>query len=358
MSDLTVMHSLRGLSGAALMLSLAACGGGGSSGDGGSSPGSPGSPGAPGPVTLAQRSSAAATTAQSAANACAPIQPFHWQVGDKTGSLASGSVPSGGGAPAYTGATVMGIASASKWLYGAYVVQQRQGQLSDEDVKFLTFRSGYTNFSRCLPGQTVDGCEAYQQNGLHSDATDGRFSYGGGHMEKHASLNGLGPLDNAGLAAALRAQLGGDIALGYSQPQLAGGVYTSADAYALFLRKILSGQLRMQAALGTHAVCTNPSTCPSGEAVNTPVPANESYHYSIGHWVEDDPVNGDGAFSSAGAFGFYPWIDAGKNWYGIVARMDNSGARDPGDPDSAGNGFASLRCGQLIRKAWISGMPQ
>jgi hypothetical protein len=255
----------------------------------------------------------------------------------------------------------MGIASASKWLYGAYVVQQRQGQLSDEDVKFLTFRSGYTNFSRCLPGQTVDACVAYQRNGEHSDATDDRFSYGGGHMEKHASLNGLGALDSAGLATAMRAQLGGDIALGYSQPQLAGGVITSADAYAVFLRKILSGQLLMQAALGTHAVCTNPATCPRGEAINTPVPASHSYHYSIGHWVEDDPVDGDGAFSSAGAFGFYPWIDADKRWYGIVARQDTSDTHDPddlGDPDSAGHGFASARCGQLIRKAWISGTPQ
>ena len=53
----------------------------------------------------------------------------------------------------------MAIASASKWLYGAYVVQWRHGQPSDDDVKFLTFRSGYTHFSRCLPGQTVDACE-------------------------------------------------------------------------------------------------------------------------------------------------------------------------------------------------------
>ncbi|MBS0507343.1 MAG: hypothetical protein JSR53_08190 [Proteobacteria bacterium] len=356
MNRASVLHALMGSSGAAVTLALAACGGGG--GGDGVNPAPPGTPPTPGPIALAQRSAAATATAQGSGNACAPIRPFHWQVGDKSGGLASGSVQTGGGAPVYTGASVMSIASASKWLYGAYVVQQRQGQLSDDDVKFLTFRSGYTNFSRCLPTQTVDGCEAYQQNGVHSDATDGRFSYGGGHMEKHASLNGLGPLDNGGLAAAVRAQLGNDIALTYSQPQLAGGVVSSADAYAVFLRKILSGGLMMNAALGTHAVCTNPATCPAGEAVNTPIPASESYHYSIGHWVEDDPVNGDGAFSSAGAFGFYPWIDAGKSWYGIVARMDNSGNNDPGNPDSAGQGFASARCGQLIRKAWITGVAQ
>ena len=249
----------------------------------------------------------------------------------------------------------MPIASASKWLYGAYVVQLRQGQLSDSDITFLTFRSGYTHFTRCLPTQTVDECVAYGNNGVHSDVTDGLFSYGGGHMEKHASLIGLGSDDNAGLADAIRSQLGSELTpLVYSQPQLAGGVVTNADTYATFLRKILAGDLLMKAALGTNAVCTNPATC--AQANNTPVPETESYHYSIGHWVEDDPTNGDGAFSSAGAFGFYPWIDASKSWYGIVARRDTSGTSDPGDPDAGGHGFASAQCGQLIRSAWIEGV--
>ena len=35
---------------------------------------------------------------------------------------------------------------------------------------------------------------------------------------------------------------------------------------------------------------------------------------------------GDGAFSSPGLFGFYPWIDAGKTYYGVLARYDPTGA--------------------------------
>jgi hypothetical protein len=331
--------------GAALSLTLIVAGCGGS--DGGTAPQDS--------IDLEARIVAATTTAQSSSNACAPIQPFFWEVGDQAGRLASGSVPFNNGSPTYTGSTLMPIASASKWLYGAYVVQLRQGQLSDSDVRFLTFRSGYTNFTSCLSTQTVDECVAYENNGVHSDATEGLFSYGGGHMEKHASLLGLGPQDNAGLADALRLQLGGDLTpLAYSQPQLAGGVITNADTYARFLRKILSGALAMKAALGTHAVCTNPATC--AQARNTPVPQTESYHYSIGHWVEDDPANGDGAFSSAGAFGFYPWIDSSRSWYGIVARRDASGIVDPGNEDAGGHGFASAQCGQLIRSAWINGV--
>lgn len=312
--------------------------------------------GPPDEISLDDRIAAATAAAESPSNACAAITPFYWEVGDSQQRLASGSVAASNSTDGYTSTTLMAIASASKWLYGAYVVQLRQGQLSDSDITFLTFRSGYIRFSRCLPSQTVDGCVAYANNDVHVPAADGLFAYGGGHMEKHASLIGLGGAGNADLAEAIRAQLGGDLTpLWYSQPQPAGGVVTNADTYGRFLRKILSGDLRMRDALGTHAVCTNPATCP--QARNAPVPTTESYHYSIGHWVEDDPVDGDGAFSSAGAFGFYPWIDAGKSWYGIIARRDTSGTGDPANPDAGGHGFASARCGQLIRAAWIRGAP-
>ena len=76
-------------------------------------------------------------------------------------------------------------------------------------------------------------------------------------------------------------------------------------------------------------------------------PFGSSFHYSLGHWVEDDPTTGDGAFSSAGLFGFYPWIDASKTYYGIIARFQ---VRSPGA------GAASQACGAQIRKAWKTGV--
>jgi len=109
----------------------------------------------------------------------------------------------------------------------------------------------------------------------------------------------LGALDNAALATELRRVLGTDIGLSYTQPQLAGGVRTSATNYAVFLRKILNNQLKIAALLGSNATCTNPATCAT--AVSTPVPNTLSWSYSMGHWVETDPSSGDGSFSSAGA---------------------------------------------------------
>ena len=312
---------------------LTACGGGG---DGGTPA-----------LTDAQRAAAATITAQSSSNACGPIRPFYWEIGDRSAALATGSVNGASGTAVYTAATPMSIASASKWLYSSYVVQKQNAALSDSDIKFLTFRSGYTNFTSCLPGQTVDSCVNYLDNGVHSDATDGRFDYGG-HMQKHASVIGLGALDSASLAVELRSQLGSDVGLAYSQPQPAGGVVSTAADYARFLRKLLGADLKMATMLGSHAVCTNPLTCPAGQAVGTPVPSAESWHYSIGHWVEDDPVVGDGAFSSAGAFGFYPWIDSGKTYYGVVARQ----------VFAQNAGYDSARCGRLIRKAWVTGTVQ
>ncbi len=83
-----------------------------------------------------------------------------------------------------------------------------------------------------------------------------------------------------------------------------------------FLRKVLSNSLQTSLLLGSGAVCTNTKLdannvkiCPT--AVFEPGAlrdSRESWHYSLGHWVEDDPGVGNGAFSSGGARGSCPWI--------------------------------------------------
>lgn len=293
-------------------------------------------------VSDSARVTAATTTANSSTNACAAIRPFYWEVGSASARMASGSVKAAGVSTGYASTTPMAVASASKWLYAAYVAQRRAGVLDATDVTHLTMRSGYVSmYSNCLATQTVDACLAYQGNDAHTAAADGRFYYNSGHMQKHASRMGLGALAPKALASEIRSQLGTDISLAYNQPQLAGGAYTTPDSYARFLRKLLGGQLRMGALLGTQKTCTNPGTCPVGEALVSPT--TQSWHYSLGHWVEDDPATGDGAFSSPGALGFYPWIDASRSWYGVVGRVQTQGWD------------GSTQCGRLIRRAWVTG---
>lgn len=292
-------------------------------------------------VTDSARIAAATATAQSTSNACSKIRPFYWEIGGASGKTTSGSVASSG-TTAVKPSVPISIASASKWLYGAYVAQLRAGTLTSTDRKYLAMSAGYVSLKSCSGLTSVDACLASGSNGAYSSGYEGIFKYDGGHMEKHASLNGLGKLTTKALATEVKAKLGSDVALAYSQPLMAGGAVISTDAYALFLRKILGGKLQMKSLLGSGTVCTNPTTCST--AAYAPLPSSESWHYSVGHWVEDDPKVGDGAFSSPGAFGFYPWIDATKTYYGVVARVATNGA------------LGSVNCGRLIRSAWATGV--
>lgn len=306
--------------------------------------------------TPLQRTGAARLTAEKSA-ACVAAQPFYWEIGNASQPLAGGQA--GEGAPERR--TEMAIASASKWVYGAFVAERRQGQLTAEDVKFLHFHSGYTHYHVCRQHQSVAACQASLINGRGrlNPATENRFDYNGGHMQQHAVLMGLGSLGPDGLALALRQTfapvLGADWRFDYSQAMPAGGGQTSAADYSRLLRALMSGRLQLGALLGQEAVCTSPQVCPS-DAVKTPIPPTESWHYSLGHWVEDDPQVGDGSFSSPGAFGFYPWISVDKRLYGIVAREQRRGALgdDPGDKP----GVASVNCGREIRAAWREGRPR
>jgi hypothetical protein len=316
------------------------------------------------PSTVADERARAATQTANSHPTCVSIQPFYWEIGDRSARLAGGTASATSeSAPAAD--TQMLVASASKWIFGAYVVELRGGNLSADDLSALTMRSGYTGlrYASCIKllqvnqdAETVHDCfVASNLGGSNADfdaQAVGRFHYNGGHFQWLADgALGLGAANNTALYAAVAAKVGTDFSFSYDSPQLAAGIQTSGGDYARFLRKILAGELRMHDLLGSHAVCTNPGTCP--EASYAPIPSTESWHYSLGHWVEDDPVVGDGAFSSPGAFGFYPWIDAGKTTYGVLARhvsVSLTGS-DPVAVDS-------VVCGRAIRKAWFTGVAQ
>jgi hypothetical protein len=302
------------------------------------------------------RITAASTTAHSQ-RACIAARPFYWEIGDRQALLASGTE----GAPLPTASTTLPISTASEWIFGAYVVQARGAKLSAQDVQALTMRSGYTNlqFERCVqraPGKvrpdSVRDCfhSGHLTGGNNADyraAQLDKFFYNGGHFQQWGVNDPrLTNLNAAALTAVIGAQVGTATAFSYDAPALDAGIRTTASAYAGFLRRILAGELLIHDLLGADAVCTNPSRCRT--ALNTPLPQTEDWHYSLGHWVEDDPRVGDGAFSDPGLHGFYPWIDAGKTYYGIVARASAA----------PGAHVVSMQCGRSIRKAWLTGRLQ
>lgn len=310
----------------------------------------------PGPASAAPdrsaRIAAAAATAASDANDCFAIRPFYWELGDRDGRVAGASVDRSAAGQTVTADSALRLASATKWVYAAYVAQRRNGQLEAWDQRMLSLRAGYIDFAGCRADQSIDQCLAWQANDQFTPDADGRFFYGGGHLQKHASLFGLGALDAGQLAAEMQRVLGADLPFGMAQARPGGGATGTPAVYARFLRKLLGGELALGTLLGSSAACASVAGCAAGEALYAPGPADETWHYSLGHWVEDDPVRGDGAFSSAGAFGFYPWIAGDRGHYGIVAREVANGAGE----DEAGAGEQSARCGRLIRQAWNSGV--
>lgn len=297
------------------------------------------------------RIAAITASANSSTGRCADIRPFYWEIGDRLGRVAGGTVNRAGTSTTYAAQTPMPIGAASQWMYAVYVAQRRQAILTLEDIQLLTLRSGYTGFSAspCAASDTVEQCASRGTNGALNSSHVGKFSYGSGHLQQHAVQPGpgmnLGSLTTAALGTELQRVLGSDIDLAFTTPQPADGIRTTAAGYALFLQKILGSKLRFGFLLGTNATCTSPGTCAT--AISSPLGTDKNWSYSIGHWVENDAPLGDGAFSSPGALGFYPWINAGVDTYGLVARVD-----------SAGGILPSARCGALLRKSWFTAVAQ
>jgi hypothetical protein len=356
--------------------------------------------------SLQQRIAAAQSTADSktAGSACAAIDGlagtgFYWEIGDRNGIVSdpsSGLVAAGTVHPVlslakkYTRDSSMLIASASKWVYGAYVAESQAlpqngaWVLPAAEVPFLNFTSGYDNMSArcpalitptvadCLDQRTGLGLKA-STNGARTAADIGRFDYNSGHLEVFEGgadpsiagvMNGANA-DDTSLAAAIEtsfAAKGVRMSLGFVTPVPAGGIQTTPADYAAFLQgllrtdePLLMSYLLRPSASDPYAVCTNPDNAACGaKAVYTPTPTGISWHYSITHWIEDDPVTGDGAYSSPGKFGFYPWIDASKTYYGILARYDDT----PALSKQSAAYYKSAACGAAIRKAFISGAAQ
>lgn len=315
-----------------LVLTLAGCGGGGGANAVISTPAVP---------DTATRISAAQNTATSNAK-CQAVSPFYFEVGDRAGAIASGSV----GGTTYIASTQMNIASGSKWLFGAYVAEVRAGVLTMPDVQATHMQSGYVSMGNaCGPNMTVASCFAFSANSTYTPSSLGRFHYDAGHFQNWGVNNGMGAMTGPQVASEYQRVLGADMPVTFNGPLLAGGAIMSAEGYAVFLRKILNGQLKIAGLLGDQKTCTLPGTCATGDYS----PLSVAWDYSIGHWVEDDAATGDGTFSSAGAFGFYPWIDSSKTYYGILAREDLTGS---------GAAYASAECGRNIRKAFVTGIAQ
>ena len=247
---------------------------------------------------------------------CLHVGPLYWEIGDAKGVLEHGLHGSTVNAD-----SVIPVASATRWLFAAYVAETRK--LTQDDKDALRMISGYTEMRAkgCIFAPTVQSC--MDRGGGLNPANKGRFFYNGGHDQHLAVVLGLGPATAKQLGAKLSAALRVPIQMRVPQP--AGGAALSATQYASFLRKLLKKELKLAALLGKDPV--------GEDALYSPAP--KSWRYSYGHWIEDD-----GSFSSPGLFGFYPWIQG--TTYGVVSSRSTS--RQAWQESAA--------CGAALRKAF------
>ncbi|MCP5432747.1 MAG: hypothetical protein H6923_05695 [Alphaproteobacteria bacterium] len=292
--------------------------------------------------------------AEDAANgeACEDAQPFYWEIGGSSGSpIVSGQV----GGSTYGRNTVVAIASASKWIFGAYVIERYggiPGGASGADiVASLDMLNGHTSFSPVLCTITlkVGTCFTIASNDNVDSGKIGDFNYGGGDGQYAAAssgLLGLGNMTKAQLISEMNSYLSLDGSFAFTNPGVSGGLQASAAGVAEFLQAIMDGTYEISNYLDYSPVATTCGNCSSPMG-------SVNMHYTLNHWIEDQtsgtlphgktPGTGDGAFSSPGGLGFYPWITSDLDYYGIVSRED----------DTAGSYEDSLICGQAIRAAFL-----
>ncbi len=290
-------------------------------------------------ITLNSRINAVSTTAKQEAH-CQFLGDFYWEIGDQSKVLGSGSIGS-----SFNANSQIQIASASKLPFAAYVLEKIKTPPTADQIQKMQMSAGYIMYDppTCILAPSVGSCFRFLGNNLKIQPLNGYFYYSDGHSNKLAMDLGLGNFSSLQLTLDMWATLGADTTFSYVFPDVVGGMQTTPAGYGNFLRKILAGKLRIANYLGSYPVCTQPKTC------NTSVfsPILSAWHYSLNHWVEDDPVTGDGAFSSVGLYGFYPWITADKKYYGIIAMQGYPLISIP----------PSTACGAKLRKAWETGIP-
>jgi hypothetical protein len=282
---------------------------------------------------------------------CTSLGNFYWEIGNGTAPLfgfSRGTTVSAN--------TVMSIASASKWLYaGAYLQARGYANLGAEEKRRLNFTSGFIEASNSAcgaAGTTVSACYGPGYKDVTFRLLQyGRFYYDGGHMQKLAN-DTLGASQGTGTNSVmdwLNFHLGTSLPETAGAVAVAGGFSGSAAQYRVFLMKLLNDQYEMSSRLTADAV----PAYPGGPNVSsTPWTVGQA-DYGLGHWLEREQVNGVWTLtghSSPGLFGFYPWVDAAKSRYMILAR-----ARlllTTNEPE------ASRTCAHAIRRAYELGVPQ
>ena len=210
-----------------------------------------------------------------------------------------------------------------------------QGAITLEQL--LSFTSGLTRDADCQREVAITLAECAEEIGaLPLVAAPGtRFDYGGAHMQVAARMAEV--VTGSNWNAVFRAQLADPLGLsaevryttlprqriGLSNPLAGGGLAATVDEYARLVEAALGAQADVQGVAIDPDLAAAIFRSPYPEAVRGMVPELaevQDFGYGLGAWLEcDTPGTGCDIASSAGLFGWMPWVDREAGYIGILA---------------------------------------
>lgn len=328
---------------------------------GGSSPVSPGGPGpspTPPPPPSDQWAQVKATVDAS------PIANLQLVVGDASGVVLTYEKGN------FAGDRRALVASASKLIAGATIMRLvESGAMSLNDkpqdyipwwtsdpadarsrmtlAQLLSFTSGFNYppaFTPCLTNGAItleDCARDFYDLGVLSEP-GAEYFYGAGHLE----VAGLMAERATGVSYSLLVQreIASPLNLtdttvsqpSATNPRVAGGGISTANEYAEFLRALLAGDLLNN--FGSFAADRTSNVIFLNRAGAAMI---GDWHYALGAWRECDfstwnaQCDSEVIISSPGAFGWTPWVNSTKGYFGLIAMEDFTCRADDGVCSSA-----------------------
>lgn len=259
----------------------------------------------------------------------------------------------------YTAATVIPIASASKWLAGAVIMSLVDDKVLDldkpigdvlttlpEDKRAITLGQLFSHTSG-LPSDiagaaswtaSVDAVIVAVGEAKMENEPGAAFKYGGASMQLAAVMackvtgktwHELFEQRIAGPCAMKNTKFGRLGAM--PNPQVAGGSSSTLGDYANFLTMLANkGVFEGKRVLSEAAVAEmlKDRTKDAKKARASLMRMLDGSGYGVGNWVDTKNAKGESvANSSPGAFGFVPWIDQERKVVGIWMICDRERQR-------------------------------
>jgi CubicO group peptidase (beta-lactamase class C family) len=204
----------------------------------------------------------------------------------------------------------------------------------------LSFTSGLQNENLCTfnPFSSLDACVRLIRDTPMLAPPGTRFDYGSTHL--HVAARMAEVATGRSFDALFRERLTAPLALpadvqfytlpnqslGVANPLVAGGLRASAREYGVLLAAVFRDGRTSGASIATPSLFAAQSRAPypsvdigQSPYAGAPVPVR----YGLGAWLEcATPATGCDRISSAGAFGFTPWIDRAAGYYATLAMED------------------------------------